>query len=126
MSSVVFVNLAEMKWMMKKGKEKKRKSFKFFRKPWHSDNIKHHAEEQHSVHYLEYKKQNRQSKLNSFKENEESRPLAALIRNNPASLIAKEMIVFNILSINCYLIMIQMILLKMIIGLQKMLKIFLL
>ena len=95
MSSVVFVNLGEMKWMVRKAK-KKTKNFKFFKKPWRSDNMKRHAEEQHSVYYLEYKKLNRQSKLDYFKEMEESRPLAALIRNNPASSMAKEMIVFNI------------------------------
>ena len=76
MSSVIFVYLAEMKWMVKKGKEK-RKNFKFFKKPWRSDNMKLHAEEQHSVCYLEYKKLNRQSKLDYFKEVEELRPLAA-------------------------------------------------
>jgi hypothetical protein len=89
----VFVNLAEMKWMVKKGKEKT-KNFKFFKKPWHPDNMKCHAKEQHSMRYLEYKKLNRQSKLDYYKE--EFRPLAALIRNTPALLMAEEMIVFNI------------------------------
>jgi hypothetical protein len=77
MSSVIFVNLPEMKWMVKKGK-------KVFKKPWHPDNMKCHAEEQHSVRYLEYKKLNRQGKLDYYKEVEELRSLAALIRNTPA------------------------------------------
>jgi hypothetical protein len=80
MSSVVFLNLAEMKWIVKK------KNFKFFKKPWHRDNMKRHAEEQYSVHYLEYKKLNRHSKLDYYKEMEELIPLAALIRNTPARL----------------------------------------
>jgi hypothetical protein len=46
--------------------------------------MKRHDEEQHSVRYLEYKKLNRQSKLDYFKEMEDLRPLAALIRNTPA------------------------------------------
>ena len=50
---------------------KKTKNFKFFKKPWRSDNMKRHAEEQHSVRYLEYKKLNRQRKLDYFKELEE-------------------------------------------------------
>ena len=95
--------------------------------------MKYHAEEQHSVHYREYKKLNRQSKLDYFKELEELRPLAALIRNNPALLMAKAMIVLNIsrnivkvIIHHQIWVMIQMILLKMTIGLQKMSKIFLL
>jgi hypothetical protein len=75
---------------------KKSKNFKFFKKPWHPDNMKRHADEQYSVCYLEYKKLNRHSKLDYYKEMEELRPLAALIRNTPARSMAKEMIVFNI------------------------------
>jgi hypothetical protein len=58
--------------------------------------MKRHAEEQFSVRYLEYKKLNRHSKLDYFKEMEELIPLSALIRNTPARSMATDMIVFNI------------------------------
>ena len=75
---------------------KRTKHIKFYKKPWRSDNIKCHVEEQHKVRYAEYVKLTLDDKKNYFMEAENARPLAGMIRNDQADTMAKEMIIFNI------------------------------
>ena len=53
--------------MVKKEKEEKLITSSFTKKPWHSDNTKHHAEEQHKVRYHEYSKLSGEEKRTIFR-----------------------------------------------------------
>ena len=53
-------------------------------------------QEQHKVRYEEYLKLSGEEKSNYFEEMEQTRPLAAILRNDQAGTLGKEVLVFNI------------------------------
>ena len=77
-------------------KRKRTKNIKYYSQPWRTDNMKRHLQQQHKVRYAEYVKLHGEAKSKYFEEVENARPFAALLRNEGASLKAKESISFTI------------------------------
>ena len=83
------------------GKDRKRKKIKyirFYKYPWRSDNMKRYVNEQHKVKYDEYSNLREEGKKQYFEDLEDTRPISSMIRNHneKLSIIAKEVLVFNI------------------------------